>query len=241
MSSFSRRTASVLAGSALAFSLVSVPMAGAQTQVTGECAVSDQNSWTTALVDYTLTNAWAGEGLVAPGQEITMTTTVTGAYHLVDEMRQHYPDGFQPVSARVSSFKVLDGAATWSDHSAGLDQGNGTVAIDSAGWSTAFGPVVLEVTYKAPSDAVPGTKFSSGAGADLYAASGRDYSDMDACVTIREPSPIESVQGSLEGLGAGSLVEGSVSSSDIVSDPSGFLGEVVGDILGNVVGEVVDS
>lgn len=246
MVSFSRRAASVLAGSALAFSLVSVPSAmvatvAAQSAVTGDCGISDRKTWSTVLVDYEITNAWGSGGLVAPGQEITMTTTVKGSYHLVNQMRQYYPQGFRPVKARVSSYKALNGAPTWSDHSAGLSGSNGTVSIDSLGWSTALGDVVLEVTYKAPANAVPGTKFSSGAGADLTLASGADHRDMNACVTIREPNAVESVQGSLQGIGAGSLVEGSVSSSNISSDPSGFVGEAIGGILGNAVGGAIGS
>lgn len=246
MALFPRRAASVLAGSALAFSLVSVPSAmvataAAQSAVSGECGISESKKWTTAAVGYEITNAWGDGGLVAPGQQITMTTTVKGAYHLVDQMRQYYPQGFEPVKARVGSYKALNGAATWSDHSADLGGESGTVKIDSLGWSTLFGPVVLEVTYKAPGDAIVGSRFSSGAGANLELASGADHRDMDACVTIREPNPVESVQGSLEGFGAGSLVEGSVASSGIVSDPSGFVGEAIGGILGNIIGGVVES
>lgn len=243
MSSFSRRAASVLAGSALAFSLVSVPSAivasaAADTTCTTQATESSSHSGT-----YIVQNSILNDGQAAPGGELTYRVAVTGPGALIDSLRHHHDPALTPVSARVSSFKLIDGSPTWADHTESMVLEDDMVRVNSAGWTTAGGnSAVLEVTYRVPQDAEAGTVYDSGAGYNAALANAsRDFENMGVCGTVREPNPIESVQGSLEGLGAGSLVEGSVSSSDIVSDPSGFLGEVVGDILGNVVGEVVDS
>ncbi|MFL0579705.1 hypothetical protein [Dietzia sp. 179-F 9C3 NHS] len=240
---FARRAAAVMAGTALAFSLASVPTAVAQSQTAGECALSDKRSWETALVGYELSNEWGGNGLVAPGQEIALTTTVTGAYHLVNELRQHHPAGFQPVKAEVSSYKFLGGTATWVNHTASMIKDGDTVRVRSAGWTTSGGQAAaLRVTYKAPADAVPGTKFTSGGGASLVAASGQDFRDMNACVTIREKNAVESAQGSLEGIGAGSLVEGSTTSSNLSSDPASLISDVINGLdLGQLLGGAIGS
>lgn len=247
MVSFPRRAASVLAGSALAFSLVSVPSAMVATAVAAgaECgtqASRDLNDAGTLWTTYTVQNEVRGDGTAAPGGELTYRVTVTGAGALINQISHYHDPALTPVSARVSSWKLIGGSPTWTDATANMVKDAGVVRVNSAGWTTAGGQAaVLEVTYKVPDDAEVGTAYDSGAGYNPVLATDADYESMGVCGTVRAPNPVESVQGSLEGLGAGALVEGSVSSSNISSDPSGFVGEAIGGILGNVIGGVVDS
>lgn len=130
------------------------------------------------------------------------------------------------------------------DENAVADIPNNVASVQGNGWTTGLGQryVTAEITYEVPEGATPGEKFATGAGFDMILAANRSYDPMDVCVTIREPNALESAQGSLEGLGAGSLVEGSVSSSDLASDPSGFLVDIINGLdLGEFVGGVIGS
>lgn len=65
---------------------------------------------------------------------------------------------------------------------------------------------------------------------------------MNACVTIREKNAVESAQGSLEGIGAGSLVEGSTTSSNLSSDPASLISDVINGLdLGQLLGGAIGS
>lgn len=244
MASFSRRAASVLAGSALAFSLVSVPSAlvasaAADTRVCAKAASESSRHTGT----YVVQNSVLGAGEAAPSGELTYRVAVTGPGALITSLRHHHDPALVPVRARVGSFKLLSARPTWSDHTQSMVREGNTVKVGGAGWTTAGGnAAVLEVTYKVPANASVGTQYDSGAGYTAALINGsRDFQDMGVCGTVRAPNAVESAQGSLEGVGAGSLVEGSVSSSNISSDPSGFVGEAIGGILGNVIGGAIGS
>lgn len=248
MTSFSRRASAVAAGAALAFSLASVPTAFVATAAAApaECelqASRDFSSGGTLGTTYTVQNEVRGDGEAAPGGELTYRVTVTGAGALINELRHHHDPALVPVSARVSSYKLLGGSPTWTDHTESMVRSGDTVSVRSAGWTTASGEAAaMEVTYRVPEDAEVGTTYDSGAGFEAVLINvDPDYSSMGVCGTVREPNPIEAAQGSLEGLGAGSLVDGSVSSSDLATDPSGFIVDIInglelGEILGGVIG-----
>lgn len=252
MTSLSRRTTVLVAGAALAFSLASVPTAFVATAAAAadlaNCGITDSRTDSYALPTYTSTHSVVGDGTVAPGGTVTLRTKVSSDSSvgvLVDEIRQHHPAGFVPVSARVESHKAIFPARhTWVDENVVADASNNISMVQSNGWSTGLGQryVTAEITYKAPEDVSPGEKFATGAGFDMIAAENRTYNPMDVCVTVREKNPVESVQGSLEGIGAGSLVEGSVSSSDVASDPAGSVADIINDLdFGQLIGGAIGS
>src|SRR5699024_10317490 len=74
MASFTRRFVSVLSGSALAFSLVSVPAAVVATAAAqAECSTSGSGNWS----GYTVTSSWL-DSTAAPGGQATLRSTITG-------------------------------------------------------------------------------------------------------------------------------------------------------------------
>lgn len=232
MPSFPRRLGSAVAGSALAFSLIAVPVAGAQ----AECAPAASGSWS----GYKVTNEWLNGAAAAPGGQATLRSTITGPGGLVGEAWQYHPEGFVPESSRVKSYKFLSGQS-WENETIVREASNNAARPSGSGWTTASQSVTVDITYRVPENAVPGSTLDSGAKVRITAVGTGDFNPIGACLTIRDRNPIESVQGSLQGVGAGSVVDGSVASSDMASDPTGSVTEILGGVLGNVVGGVVDS
>lgn len=248
MASLHRRAASVLAGSALAFSLVSVPAtmvatAAAEPAACGTTATREDSNWSSAGTTFTVVNEVVAPGTAPAGGTLTYRVTVSGSGATITQLRHFHDPALVPVSARVSSWKLGALGQTWTNETNNMVKGDGVVRVNSSGWTTAGGQnTTLEVTYRVPAGATVGTTYDSGAGYNAALADmSPSYQRLGVCGTVREPNAVETAQGSLAGIGAGSLVEGSVSSSNISSDPSGFLGEVLGGILGNVVGGLVDS
>lgn len=201
-----------------------------------KCSSSGSGSWS----GYEVANEWLGGATAAPGGTATLRSTTTGPGGAVAEAWQYHPEGFVPVSSRVRSYKFLAGQS-WEDETIVRDPGSNAVRPSGSGWTTALQSVTVDITYKVPEDAVPGSVLNSGSKVEIALISTGDFKSVGACLTIRGKNPVESVQGSLQGIGAGSLVEGSVSSSNISSDPSGFVGEAIGGILGNAIGGAIGS
>lgn len=60
---------------------------------------------------------------------------------------------------------------------------------------------------------------------------------IDTCVTIREANSIESVTGSLDGLGLSALTAGSSALGDIAADPTTLSADLINGIdVGQLVG-----
>ncbi|ORL40440.1 hypothetical protein A6F59_15405, partial [Prescottella equi] len=174
-----------------------------------------------------------GDGTAAPGHTVTYLTKVSGSGALVGEIRDFHPAGFELVKARVN-VKWVIGGQQWEDVTGTAVVGNNSVKATGAGWTTAGGGVVaLETTYKIPDNAVVGSKLDSGAGTNILLAGGDwNINPMGVCVTVRQPNPVEAGSGSLEDLGIGGQVFGSL------TDPQGSISNVVGGILGNVLGNM---
>lgn len=220
--------ASFLAGAALTGG--GAPIASAQSP-TENCATIQSKTFDglTSLTQYTLEKKVLGDGTVAPGGEVTFRTTVRGSGGLVDRIEDFHPEGFQLVSARESVWKLL-GGQQWADVTDDVqsDTTNDSVYKTSAGWTTAGETrVTLETTYEVPADAEPGKVLNTGAAFSVVGAGDRSANPIDTCVTIREPNAAEQVTGSLDDAGFGSATSGSISSSEISSEPSGFISDII--------------
>ncbi|HJC59321.1 MAG TPA: hypothetical protein H9755_03170 [Candidatus Dietzia intestinigallinarum] len=237
MASFTRRFVSVLSGSALAFSLVSVPAAVVATAAAqAECSTSGSGNWS----GYTVTSSWL-DSTAAPGGQATLRSTITGPGGVVGEAWQYHPEGFVPESSRVRSYKFPTGQS-WADETIVRDAGNNAARPSGSGWTTASQSVTVDITYRVPEDAVPGSVLNSGSKVRITAVGTGDFNPIGACLTIRGKNPVESVQGSLQGIGAGSLVDGSVASANMSSDPSGSIADVINDLdLGQLIGGAMGS
>ncbi|OYD69424.1 hypothetical protein [Rhodococcus sp. OK302] len=186
---------------------------------------------------YTLAKEVGSGGKVAPGQEITYVTKVTGSGALVKSIWDYHPAGFQLVKARLNVNWAV-GGQSWSDVTSTVIKGNdNSVMVSGNGWTTAGGTIALETTYKVPSNAQIGAQIDSGGGTDIALISGYwDVNPMGVCVTIREPNAIEAGSGSLDNAGLGSVNTGSGQVFGSITDPQGSMTNVIGGIISNVIG-----
>lgn len=224
----STAVASLLAGATILG--VGAPAASAADS-TANCGTSKSVTYEPLAATYTLTKEVAGNGTVAPGGQVTFRTTVSGpgallAYKLTD----FHPAGFTLVSARTNVFYLV-GGNKWADATNAVQKNttdNSVSVSNSLGWSLALGNAnaIFETTYKVPDDATPGTKLNTGLSAQIGAET-TTANPIDTCVTIREPNAVENATGSLDDAGLGSVTTGSTNSSQISSDPSGFVADII--------------
>lgn len=245
MSENRRKTVALGAAALMALSGLTVGTATASAQATdtSKCATSQkvERSWAGSFgTSYYIEKEVVGDGTAAPGGEVTFRTTVSGAGALVREIVDYHPAGFELVRARESVWKVL-GGQTWSNVTDDVrrNAGDNSVTRVSSGWTTAFGAYsTLETTYKVPKNVSPGDVLNTGAGTDIVLANGDwTVNPINTCVTIREPNAVESVTGSLDGLGLGSVTSGSTAAGGISSDPATFSSDIINGIdIGQLIG-----
>ncbi|NMM85179.1 hypothetical protein B2J88_12495 [Rhodococcus sp. SRB_17] len=206
-----------------------------------QTAQSITTSWGGSLgFKYTLAKEIVGDGTVAPGQEVTYITKVSGGGGaLANTIWDYHPAGFQLTKARLNVSWAV-GGQSWSDvtDTAIQNSSDNSVTVKGGGWTTAGGAVIaLETTYKVPSNAAVGAKIDSGGGANLILIDGYwDVNPMGVCVTIRQPNPIEAGSGSLDNAGLGSVNTGSGQVFGSITDPQGSMTNVISGIISNVIG-----
>lgn len=245
MSENRRKTVALGAAALMALSglTAGTATASAQPTDTSKCETSQkvERSWGGSLgTKYYIEKEVVGDGTAAPGGEVTFRTTVSGAGALVREIVDYHPAGFELVRARESVWKVL-GGQTWSNVTDDVrrNAGDNSVTRVSSGWTTAGGAYsTLETTYKVPKNVSTGDVLNTGAGTDIVLANGDwTVNPINTCVTIREPNAVESVTGSLDGLGLGSVTSGSTAAGGISSDPASFSSEIINGIdIGQLIG-----
>lgn len=221
---------------------VGTATASAQTD-TSQCKTSQtaEKRWAGSLgTRYYLTKEVVGNGTAAPGGEVTFRTTVRGAGALVSRLDDFHPEGFELVRARESVWKLF-GGQSWSTVTDDVTRDSATNSVykTGAGWTTAGGArVTLETTYRVPADAKPGDVFNTGAATTMTLSGGRwVVNPINTCVTVRDSNAAEAVSGSLDGLGLGSVTDGSTAAGDISSDPSGFIADIINGInIGELIG-----
>ncbi|MBM4725430.1 hypothetical protein A4U94_00990 [Prescottella equi] len=231
-----RHAVAATASMAILAAGVTVGLGATTAQAAPACATKQSvtDDWPGSVwTPYTISKEVVGDGTAAPGHTVTYLTKVSGSGALVGEIRDFHPAGFELVKARVN-VKWVIGGQQWEDVTGTAVVGNNSVKATGAGWTTAGGGVVaLETTYKIPDNAVVGSKLDSGAGTNILLAGGDwNINPMGVCVTVRQPNPVEAGSGSLEDLGIGGQVFGSL------TDPQGSISNVVGGILGNVLGNM---
>ncbi|MDX2358763.1 hypothetical protein [Dietzia sp. PP-33] len=248
----SRTTRSVATGAA-ALLIASGMTVGTGAAIAGAapaaCATTQTvtfNDINTAWTNYTLHKEVVGDGTAAPGGTVTFRTTVSGAGALIDRIEDYHPEGFELVQARESVWKLI-GGQEWSTVTDDVrsDSATNSVYKESAGWTTAGNAhITLETTYRVPADATPGEELNTGAGMSIlgFINGDRVANPIGTCVTIREPNPVESVTGSLDGLGLGSLTTGSTALGDIGANPATFSADLINGLdLGQLIGGLAGS
>ena len=244
MSENHRKTIALGAAALMVLSGLTVSTATASAQTdTSQCQTSQkvERSWAGSLgTRYYIEKEVVGDGTAAPGGEVTFRTTVSGAGALVREIVDYHPAGFELVRARESVWKVL-GGQSWTTVTDDVrrNASNNSVTRVSSGWTTAGGAYsTLETTYKVPNNVSPGDVLNTGAGTDIVLADGTwTVNPINTCVTIREPNAAESVTGSLDGLGLGSVTSGSTAAGGISSDPAAFSSDIINGLdLGKIIG-----
>lgn len=245
MSENRRKTIALGAAALMALSGLTVGTATASAQATdtSQCKTSQTaiHNWGGSFwTDYHLTKEVLNGGTAAPGGEVTFRTTVSGTGGLITRIEDYHPAGFELVRARESVWKVL-GGQSWTTVTDDVrrNAASNMVYREGSGWTTAGGSyITLETTYKVPSNVSPGDVLNTGAGFDSVLASGhRVTNPINTCVTIREPNAVESVTGSLNGLGLGSVTSGSTAAGGISSDPATFSSDIINGIdIGQLIG-----
>ena len=220
-----------------------VATASAQPTDTSACKTSQtaERSWAGSFGSkYYLNKEVVGDGTAAPGGQVTFRTTISGAGALVSRLDDFHPAGFELVRARESVWKLL-GGQSWTTVTDDVrrNASNNSVTRASSGWTTAGGAYsTLETTYKVPNNVSPGDVLNTGAGTDIVLVNGNwTVNPINTCVTIREPNAVESVTGSLDGLGLGSVTSGSTTAGGISSDPATFSSDIINGIdIGQLIG-----
>ncbi|MGX1770182.1 hypothetical protein ACWIE7_18060 [Dietzia sp. NPDC055343] len=241
MSENRRKMVALGAAALMALSGLTIGTATASAQDnSSECRTSQEVKVRPVAVNYTLKKEVVGNGTAAPGGTVTFRTTVSGPGALVTRIDDFHPEGFVLLGARESVWKLL-GSQSWSNVSddVRVNAANNSVYRESSGWTTAGGAyVTLETTYRVPDNAKVGDKLNTGAGTTLALANGRQVvNPINTCVTIRQPNAAESVTGSLDGLGLGSVTSGSTAAGGISSDPATFSSDIINGIdIGQLIG-----
>ena len=244
MSENRRKTIALGAAALMVLSGLTVGTATASAETdTSQCQTSQkvERSWAGSLgTRYYIEKEVVGDGKAAPGGEVTFRTTVSGAGALVREIVDYHPAGFELVRARESVWKLL-GGQSWTTVTDDVRRNadDNSVTRVSSGWTTAGGAYsTLETTYKVPNNVSPGDVLNTGAGTDIVLADGAwTVNPINTCVTIREPNAAESVTGSLDGLGLGSVTSGSTAAGGISSDPAAFSSDIINGLdLGKIIG-----
>lgn len=240
MTTLRSKSIAVSAATLMALSGLIVGAATASAQTTGieNCATSQ--TVTKSLVgSYSVHKEIVGDGTVAPGGQVTFRTKVSGAGGLVASITDYHPAGFELVGARENVWWLV-GGQKWADVTGNVtkDAAANSVKNSGSGWTTAGGATAtLETTYKVPADAKPGTVLNTGAATSVTAVGSIDANPINTCVTIREPNAVESVTGSLDGLGLGSVTSGSTAAGGISSDPATFSSDIINGIdIGQLIG-----
>lgn len=220
---------------------VTVGLGASVAQAAPACQTSQSitSNWAGSFgTNYTLSKEIVGDGTVAPGQTVTYSTKVTGSGATVSGIWDYHPAGFVLEKARLN-VKFVMGGQTWSDVTGTVtqDASDNSVSAYGGGWTTAGGVIVLETTYRVPSNAAVGAKIDSGAGTRIDLISGYwDVNPMGVCVTVRQPNPVEAGSGSLDNAGLGSVNTGSGQVFGSITDPQGSMTNVIGGIISNVIG-----
>lgn len=173
-----------------------------------------------------------GDGTVAPGGNVTYRTTFS-VTSILDRFLQtvvDVPPG--PEFTYVAGSAKVNGNGV----DTATDAPTGAVTMSSGGWRLSKNTgdtVTFEVTYKAPSNLTVGNVYDSGIKFKPTTWNTvQDFSRAGAWVKARAQNPVEAGTGSLEGIGVGGQVFGSL------TDPQGSMTNVIGGILGNVLGNM---
>ncbi|KAA0916547.1 hypothetical protein [Dietzia sp. ANT_WB102] len=236
-----RRIGALAATAALTATGLGVVAPAAIAQAAEEC--TQTGSFTDGTWTY---NKKFFDAEVAPGgtvkTEIKLTAGLTafGTKKITDI----HPEELQIQSATVEAWHINGKHQTHPVQVTADSPTRATVRNTAGvGWAMTNGYVTAVFTYKVAEDAKPGTLLNVPSGmvvgySGLEPDTERD--DMGVCIKVREKNPVETVTGSLERAGLGSATgsaDGGSTGSQISSDPSGFIADIINQInLGKLIG-----
>lgn len=187
--------------------------------------------WVTHTYDKSVTVTEAAAGTNVTYKIVVGTTGIGNPY--VNTIRDYAPAGFgAPVSAKVTAYHLAQGQKTENVTPVPTDDGGWRVS--STGWFVNSGnSVTAEFTYRVPQGAMPGVQITSG-GIDVSGTVGVGIrrENLNACFTVREKNPGETVTGSADAAGFGSS-EGQLSSVGSLSD---FTADTIAKLIKNLGG-----
>ncbi|MFD4294589.1 hypothetical protein ACFWPA_02570 [Rhodococcus sp. NPDC058505] len=245
-----RRAASVVAATALLAGGLAVgagtATAAPESDKTSAAAAAQKPHTATKTTDnITVTRSVVGDGTVAPGQKVTLRTTLSVNNALdryITKINDFHPEGFQYVkgSAKVTAWHLIGGSKAESV-TPQVDVNDKRVTVTDAGWlisKTGSKTLTLDVTYLVPKSAEAGDVFDTGVGFDVSGfGTTQKFNPIGAFVTVRNLNPGEAVSTGSADLGFGSSdgeggTTGSAGSA-IIENPSGFIADVISGVISN--------
>lgn len=184
----------------------------------------------------------ADKSSVAPGGTVTYQTKVSksgGAWTLLGQIGDFHDPA---LTLEASRLNVDSAGQKWVGTNLQNDPAKNLYWESGAGWNVLSGHyAILETTYKVSESAEVGKKLVSGVQAKpTVFQTSQEWPERGACVEIREKNPVENVTGSLDSAGLGSATgsaDGGSAGSQISSDPSGFIADIINQInLGKLIG-----
>lgn len=169
---------------------------------------------------------------------VTYQTTISTAegLPLIYSVVDHPPEGYTPVNAWVTAKHAIGEPRNKVQFS---KQDGGYKVANGAGWMlTAGEPLIVEMEYRVPADAVPGKQVHS-RGTDVSGTLkiGAQLPGLTSCVTVREKNAVEAGTGSLDDLGLGSVNTASTGAFGSLTDPTGSISDVINGLdFGKLIG-----
>lgn len=182
---------------------------------------------------------------VIPGGTITYTTTVsTGeGLPLVYNVTDYPQEGFgAPIEAYVSAKNILGELIGNRNKVDVIPSSDGYRVSNGSGWMLTSGEnLTVELVYNVPTDLKTGDEIrSKGTSVNGTLKIGAEFGpQLATCATIRPLDPGESIAGSLDMAGLGSMNTASANAFGSLLNPSGSINGIIkdlplGDILGNL-------
>ncbi len=187
----------------------------------------------------------ADKAEVAPGGTITYTTKVSresGAW-MLKEIGQFHDPALTLKDSRLNVSWAAGGQKWGETHLTNDAAKNLYWERTNNGWAMAGGKyAALEMTYTVSEDAKPGTQLVSGVQAKPGDWNSQEWPTEGACVTVRDKNPVETVTGSLDSSGLGSMNTASTSMFGSLTNPTGSITDVINGIdFGKIIGGAMGS
>ncbi len=186
----------------------------------------------------------ADKAEVVPGGTITYQTRVSrgSGIWMLKEVGQFHDPALALDNSRLNVWNLI-GGQKWGATHLNNDPAKNLYWERGGGWDMTGGNyAILETTYKVSDDVQPGTQLVSGVQARPVGWDSQEWPTTGACVTVRDKNPVETVTGSLDSSGLGSVNTASTGMFGSATNPTGSVTDVINGIdFGKILGAAMGS